>query len=664
MGSNRVTNAADPTDAQDVVTRNFLESGGWEADTIYVDNVLEKTVDHGVNIDGVLMRDSNVEMGEDKWIGLSASTARVQFEGSSVIDFDDTNTVRQNGNGALDIGFTVTNENTGAFAAANINVITRGSGDATIHFIEDEANWTLGLDNSDEDKFKINTSSLLDVSAFELDYLGNVAITGDLSITDGAYVGIEGNERFVFDAAGDNIEVTGAALYMGTNAIGNNSSVLTFAPTASGGHATFTGDVTADDLWLGGGSGSVGIAADGYLLFNGGGSIVVTDANLLLGSNGIGNSDSVLTFAAGASGAATFGGDIYIGTNGIGNESAVMTFGTVLEGSNAFVAGGLKCNAGALVADRSINGASTILLQTNNTSTGSSAANILEMTTAGGGDVFVRMLVPSSVYWSIGVDSSDSDIFKINNANTIADPSLFELDTSGNLALAGNISLISDSLAITFGAGTDMDLYYNGTDGYLRTDLTAASDLKIDCGADKTLELQETVWEDIQFHMSTGALRGVNQPSWSTFTTNTKAYQFDVDDIVDLEAQELNHKWKEGTTGHFHIHVALDAASAAATRYAKFEIYVAYPAAATGVYGETTLTAELTIPASSASLKEFYLDMGDITFTNRLIGTQVVVTFKRIAATTGTDYADEIFVTQCGCHIEQNTMGSRQEAAK
>ena len=76
------------------------------------------------------------------------------------------------------------------------------------------------------------------------------------------------------------------------------------------------------------------------------------------------------------------------------------------------------------------------------------------------------------------------------------------------------------------------------------------------------------------------------------------------------------------------------------------------------------LTAELTIPASSASLKEFYLDMGDIAFTNKIIGSQVVVSVKRIAATSGKDYADEIFVTQCGCHIEQNTLGSRQEISK
>jgi len=258
----------------------------------------------------------------------------------------------------------------------------------------------------------------------------------------------------------------------------------------------------------------------------------------------------------------------------------------------------------------------------------------------------------------MGLSNTTDDLFLLGNAHANATPLL-----TGDLA-NNYLYLKSDSHRLYFGAGDDAYINYDGTDLNIVTDAVAASDLKIDCGTEKTLELVETVWEDIQFHMSTGQGRGVNEPSWSTFTTNTKCYQFDVNDVLDLEAQELNHKWKEGTTGNFHLHLALDAASAAATRYAKFEVYVAYSDATTGVYSETTLTAELTIPASSAALKAFYLDMGDIAFTNKVIGDQVVVSIKRIAATTGTDYADEIFITQCGCHIEQNTLGSRQEDAK
>jgi hypothetical protein len=66
------------------------------------------------------------------------------------------------------------------------------------------------------------------------------------------------------------------------------------------------------------------------------------------------------------------------------------------------------------------------------------------MTTAGGGDVFVRMFVPPSSYWSFGVDNSDADIFKIHTSSSLADPSVFELDRSGNLVLAGGIALTGD----------------------------------------------------------------------------------------------------------------------------------------------------------------------------------------------------------------------------
>jgi hypothetical protein len=189
-------------------------------------------------------------------------------------------------------------------------------------------------------------------------------------------------------------------------------------------------------------------------------------------------------------------------------------------------------------------------------------------------------------------------------------------------------------------------------------------DLIIDCPSQKTVELAEPVWEDIQFHMSTGLAIGGSTPTWAPLTTNVYAYKFGVNDGIEAEFQELNHKWKEGGTGHFHLHLVIDVAqSTGSDRFAKFNAYVAFANAGTGVYGETTLTAELTIPTGSAAKQEFYLDMGDIAFTSRTIGTQVGVTVERIAATGGTEYADDVFVTQCGAHIEQIRIGSRSQAA-
>ena len=79
---------------------------------------------------------------------------------------------------------------------------------------------------------------------------------------------------------------------------------------------------------------------------------------------------------------------------------------------------------------------------------------------------------------------------------------------------------------------------------------------------------------------------------------------------------------------------------------------------------EQELTAEYTIPTGTGALTNLYLDLGDLTFTNYLLEAQVKCRIKRIAATGGTEYADDVYITQVGMHLEKDTMGSRQEKIK
>jgi hypothetical protein len=224
--------------------------------------------------------------------------------------------------------------------------------------------------------------------------------------------------------------------------------------------------------------------------------------------------------------------------------------------------------------------------------------------------------------------------------------------------------MFPDNEAVKFGTGVDMDIYYDGTDAWIHTDLVAASDLNIDCGTDKTIELQESVWEDVQFPISDGRLPVASYPDWATLTTNTAEFQFDIDEYIDLRSNELNHGWKEGTTGNFHLHISIpDANSTGSSRYAKFTLYVAY-VNSSSIWTETSLTAEKEIPDGSSALENFYLDMGDVSFSGLQIETQVKLRIKRIAATGGTEYGSDVFIHQVGAHLEQNTLGSRQENIK
>jgi hypothetical protein len=189
----------------------------------------------------------------------------------------------------------------------------------------------------------------------------------------------------------------------------------------------------------------------------------------------------------------------------------------------------------------------------------------------------------------------------------------------------------------------------------------------IEFESDGTLKMTgtATVFEDMQFPISSAKVPAANYPNWETFTTNTNEYAFDVDEYIDCQASECPHSWREGTKLDFHLHITIKSLqNSGASQYAKFTIYVAYANQDNSVWTEVAaISAEKTIPNGAAALTNYYLDMGDVTPATT-IGTQVKVRVKRIAATGGTEYASSVFITQVGAHYENDTLGSRTETGK
>ena len=205
------------------------------------------------------------------------------------------------------------------------------------------------------------------------------------------------------------------------------------------------------------------------------------------------------------------------------------------------------------------------------------------------------------------------------------------------------------------------NLYIGSTGTYL---YESTGDIHLTVDANKTLVLDETVYDDLQFPVSTGKVPSLNAPTWEAFTTNTSEYGFAVDDYIDLHANEVPHTWKEGTQAEIHAHITTKAANATGNnRYAKFTVYVSYVDIGE-VWVETEFTKELTIPDGTAALTSLFLYMGDLALTNYLIGAEIKVRVKRIAATGGIEYAGNIFINQVGSHLEHDTLGSRQIATK
>ncbi len=79
---------------------------------------------------------------------------------------------------------------------------------------------------------------------------------------------------------------------------------------------------------------------------------------------------------------------------------------------------------------------------------------------------------------------------------------------------------------------------------------------------------------------------------------------------------------------------------------------------------ESSFTAELTIPNGTSALEQFYLDMGNLTLTNYVEEAEVRCRITRIDATGGTEYSGNIFITQVGIHLEEDTVGTNTENSK
>jgi hypothetical protein len=170
------------------------------------------------------------------------------------------------------------------------------------------------------------------------------------------------------------------------------------------------------------------------------------------------------------------------------------------------------------------------------------------------------------------------------------------------------------------------------------------------------------VWNDIQFSLATARVPASNAPTWATFGVNTNKYTFGVNDYVDLEGAEVYHSYAHGTNLHFHVHFynnGLDAGD----RTVKYQIDYGITAP-NGVYSESTISLQLTIPDSSADKTHFNFDIAEVDGTSFVHGSDITMRFTRIVEDSGTAPSGDPFVSMVGIHIEEDTVGSREELTK
>ncbi len=198
----------------------------------------------------------------------------------------------------------------------------------------------------------------------------------------------------------------------------------------------------------------------------------------------------------------------------------------------------------------------------------------------------------------------------------------------------------------------------------LRIGSTSNNDVHIGCASDKTLVLDESVYDDIivPLHQTKP---GGTAPSWAAFCgdAHNSAYQFSIGDFVEFTV-EIPHDWKEGTAITPHVHFALSADQPADEKV-QWQLYYTMGDADEQMAAEANTTGETTCLDAWTQRRHIRTDLTAITMTNYKIGAILNCQLYRIAKSAGgTELSNEPFVLNMGFHYEIDTMGSRTISTK
>lgn len=207
--------------------------------------------------------------------------------------------------------------------------------------------------------------------------------------------------------------------------------------------------------------------------------------------------------------------------------------------------------------------------------------------------------------------------------------------------------------------------------GLLETDPSTPLDLTIDCGTQKTVVLQETVWKDINVGAAQLDPIPAFAPTQDTFDdeagvdTLIQTLSFGVNDRVS-GAFEIQHDYKEGSDISFHVHWQGKTAPSG-TDNVRWRLI--YTISEDGTTLDATRTIEIETPIDTQY--EFYRSVfptisGSTGGPNGGpigIGNQFLFQLRRITAT-GDAYAGGALIATAGLHYQVDTMGSRQIGVK
>lgn len=275
------------------------------------------------------------------------------------------------------------------------------------------------------------------------------------------------------------------------------------------------------------------------------------------------------------------------------------------------------------------------------------------------------------------LDVNGFSIISTSNGNVVISP-----DGTGVLIVNSDLRLDGDAYKLVLGEEQDASLYYDGTDVILTTDLQNASDFVVDCGTNKTLELTESVWDDLRIPVTSGRIGASNPPTLTQFkddgSGSVGVFTFAFADQANANNEEqlwfavqLPHAWKLGTNIEPHLHWGL-LVGGGANEFVKWGLEYTWQNV-NGDFSDTTIITSDASQASTATTsgdstltadKHYITDLGSLDGTGKNLSSMLLCRLFRNSSHADDDLAQAAFVFEVDFHYEINTVGSRQPFIK
>jgi len=315
----------------------------------------------------------------------------------------------------------IRNTSNTASSAAQLQISTAGASgdDPYINFnISGVSDWTVGLDNSDSDQFKITAGATLgSTDIITATSAGNVTIAG-------------ANTTTTKSSSGGTVTTTTANT---SNTAGSNARELIQVAGSTANDAFTQYQVSGSTDW----------------------------------SVGIDNSDSD-KFKISASSALGTSDEVVVDTSGnmtvTGNVSAPnVTASSAITGATGSFSGNVTSSAGSfsgagMAASASSSGGNVIVSATNTSNTANSNAQLkASVAGASANDPFILYDISGVQNWAEGVDNSDSDKFKVSASSALGTNDRLIIDTSGNTTVGGSLTAgtsVTATNGLTVSAGS------------------------------------------------------------------------------------------------------------------------------------------------------------------------------------------------------------------